>query len=42
MTAPFTVRDVAPADFDRWLPLWDGCNAFYKRTGSPPPCRWRG
>lgn len=27
------IRDVAPADFDQWLPLWDGYNAFYKRVG---------
>jgi GNAT superfamily N-acetyltransferase len=28
-----SVRPVEPADFDRWLPLWDGYNAFYGRTG---------
>jgi GNAT superfamily N-acetyltransferase len=27
------VRPVARADFDQWLPLWDGYNAFYQRTG---------
>ena len=27
------IRDVAPADFDQWLPLWNGYNAFYKRVG---------
>ncbi|QUD88222.1 GNAT family N-acetyltransferase [Phenylobacterium montanum] len=27
------VRPVRPDDFDRWLPLWDGYNAFYGRTG---------
>jgi len=27
------VRPVTPADFDQWLPLWKGYNAFYKRTG---------
>ena len=26
-----TVRFVAKSDFDRWLPLWDGYNAFYGR-----------
>src|SRR6266404_4561069 len=27
------IRPVARADYDQWLPLWDGYNAFYKRTG---------
>lgn len=27
------VRPVARADHDRWLPLWDGYNAFYGRSG---------
>ena len=27
------VRPVALEDFDRWLPLWDGYNAFYERSG---------
>lgn len=27
------VRPVRPDDFDAWLPLWDGYNAFYGRTG---------
>jgi len=27
------IRDVAPDDFEQWLPLWDGYNAFYKRVG---------
>ncbi len=27
------IRPVRPADFDAWLPLWDGYNAFYGRTG---------
>src|SRR4051794_35914884 len=29
-----TVRPVAHADYDQWLPLWEGYNAFYKRTGA--------
>lgn len=33
MTNAINVRDVGPSDFDKWLPLWDGYNAFYKRTG---------
>jgi GNAT superfamily N-acetyltransferase len=27
------VRPVVAGDYDRWLPLWDGYNAFYGRTG---------
>jgi GNAT superfamily N-acetyltransferase len=27
------VRPAARADHDRWLPLWDGYNAFYGRSG---------
>jgi GNAT superfamily N-acetyltransferase len=27
-----TIRPVAPADFDQWLPLWDGYNEFYGRS----------
>jgi GNAT superfamily N-acetyltransferase len=30
----FIVRPVARADFDRWLPLWNGYNAFYGRSGA--------
>src|SRR5271165_5657169 len=29
-----TVRDIVPADFDEWKPLWDGYNAFYGREGA--------
>jgi GNAT superfamily N-acetyltransferase len=29
-----TIRPVAQADFDAWLPLWDGYNAFYGRAGA--------
>jgi GNAT superfamily N-acetyltransferase len=28
------VRPVKPDDFDAWLPLWDGYNRFYGRTGA--------
>jgi GNAT superfamily N-acetyltransferase len=31
--AAFIVRSVARADLDQWLPLWDGYNAFYGRSG---------
>lgn len=27
------VREIAQADYERWLPLWDGYNAFYGRSG---------
>ena len=27
------VRPVARDDYDQWLPLWDGYNAFYERAG---------
>jgi GNAT superfamily N-acetyltransferase len=28
-----SIRPVRRDDFDRWLPLWDGYNAFYGRSG---------
>ena len=28
------IRFVIPADFPRWLPLWQGYNAFYGRSGA--------
>ena len=28
-----SIRPVAPGDYDQWLPLWDGYNAFYGRSG---------
>ncbi|HLZ85052.1 MAG TPA: GNAT family N-acetyltransferase [Caulobacteraceae bacterium] len=27
------IRGVAETDWERWLPLWDGYNAFYERVG---------
>jgi GNAT superfamily N-acetyltransferase len=30
---PTIVRSVSRADYEQWLPLWDGYNAFYKRSG---------
>jgi GNAT superfamily N-acetyltransferase len=30
---PLRVRSVAAADYAAWLPLWDGYNAFYGRSG---------
>ncbi|MCW5694002.1 MAG: GNAT family N-acetyltransferase [Pseudolabrys sp.] len=34
MPAPLTVRPIARADYEQWLPLWDGYNAFYGRAGA--------
>jgi len=28
------IRDVKADDFEQWLPLWDGYNAFYGREGA--------
>lgn len=33
MTGPL-VRPVVREDYDQWLPLWDGYNAFYGRSGA--------
>lgn len=33
MTDQPLIRPVAREDFDRWLPLWKGYNAFYGRAG---------
>jgi GNAT superfamily N-acetyltransferase len=27
------IRDIEPSDYEQWLPLWDGYNAFYGRSG---------
>lgn len=27
------VREIARTDYVQWLPLWDGYNAFYERSG---------
>ncbi len=29
------IRSIAPTDFDRWLPLWQGYNLFYGRPALP-------
>ena len=34
MPASFAIRPVTRADFDAWLPLWDGYNKFYGRHGA--------
>jgi GNAT superfamily N-acetyltransferase len=31
--AELIVRTVRPEDYEQWLPLWDGYNAFYGRSG---------
>ena len=31
------VRPAVPADYDGWLPLWLGYNAFYGREGATAP-----
>src|SRR5690242_17895601 len=33
MSDNLSVRFVERSDFDAWLPLWDGYNAFYGRSG---------
>jgi GNAT superfamily N-acetyltransferase len=33
MYSPITIRAVTSEDFEQWLPLWDGYNAFYGRKG---------
>ena len=33
MAADLTIRPVAREDYEQWLPLWDGYNAFYGRAG---------
>ena len=33
MHEALTVRAIAREDYDRWLPLWDGYNTFYERSG---------
>jgi GNAT superfamily N-acetyltransferase len=34
MSDDLTVRFVTRQDHDQWLPLWDGYNAFYGRSGA--------
>ncbi len=33
MPEAFIIRPVTRADYTRWMPLWDGYNAFYGRAG---------
>ncbi len=32
MSVKYVIRSALPADFEQWLPLWEGYNSFYKRT----------
>jgi GNAT superfamily N-acetyltransferase len=34
MSSSVIVRPATPEDFASWLPLWDGYNAFYGRSGA--------
>ncbi|MGJ7545990.1 N-acetyltransferase family protein [Variovorax sp. LT1R16] len=34
MPEQFLIRPAVEGDFDAWLPLWDGYNAFYGRSGA--------
>jgi len=34
MSDHLSVRFVTRGDFEKWLPLWDGYNAFYGRAGA--------
>ena len=31
---PIQIRPIQPTDFQAWIPLWDGYNAFYGRQGA--------
>jgi GNAT superfamily N-acetyltransferase len=33
MSGTMTIRDVAASDYEPWLALWNGYNAFYGRSG---------
>jgi GNAT superfamily N-acetyltransferase len=33
MDGTLNIRDIELADYERWLPLWHGYNAFYGRRG---------
>ena len=34
MSGDLIIRPVAQRDYAQWLPLWDGYNAFYGRSGA--------
>lgn len=33
MSINLIIRSITPDDYDQWLPLWNGYNAFYGRSG---------
>jgi GNAT superfamily N-acetyltransferase len=33
MSSDFYIRPATRQDYDQWLPLWEGYNAFYGRSG---------
>jgi GNAT superfamily N-acetyltransferase len=34
MLINLSIRTVTPQDYNQWLPLWEGYNAFYGRSGA--------
>jgi len=34
MNGTVKIRDISPSDHAQWLPLWEGYNAFYGRSGA--------
>lgn len=34
MTDALRIRPIVRGDYEQWLPLWDGYNAFYGRSGA--------
>jgi GNAT superfamily N-acetyltransferase len=34
MSGELSIRFIRREDYDQWLPLWDGYNAFYGRSGA--------
>ena len=34
MSDPLIIRSVVPGDFEKWLLLWEGYNAFYGRSAA--------
>jgi GNAT superfamily N-acetyltransferase len=34
MSGELSIRSVARKDYEQWLPLWDGYNKFYGRSGA--------
>lgn len=34
MSSQLIVRPITRQDYEQWLPLWDGYNAFYGRSGA--------